>query len=167
MAHFSKKTSQTSKRYCPSPLSSGTQTVDLRLWTPKPLVSWSDFVSYGAAIPNESSFAARCSRPRNKAPPIHKTPSQSRPYLYPKTLRTHPLLDQFPWHPNQILPSNAVPVVGVDTDEQQEAWGCLYIKFRDSFCSQLSWCLAARLDLLTHRLHSGSTAIEEPITSPA
>ena len=127
-----------SKKFCPSPLSLGTQTVDLRLWTPRPLVSWNDFVSYGAAIPSELSFAARCSHSHDKAPPIRKTPSRSQPYPYPKTLWTHPLLDQFPWHPNRMLLSDTVPVVDVNTNEQQEAWRCLYIKFRDSFRSQMS-----------------------------
>ena len=84
-----------------------------------------------------------------------------------RSLLTHPLLDQFPWHPNRMLPSNAVPVVDVDTDEQQEAWGCLYIKFRDSFHSQLSWCLAAHLNLLTRHLHSDLTATGGLTTSPA
>ena len=141
--------------------------MDLRLRTPRPLVSWSDFVSYGAVIPSESSFAARCSRSHDKAPHIPRTPSQSQPYPYPRILITHPLLDQIPWHPNRMLPSDAVPVVDVDTEDQQEAWGCLYIKFRDSFCSQLSWCLAACSDLLTHHLHLGSTAIGDLTTSPA
>ena len=141
--------------------------MDLRLRTPRPLVSWNDFVSYGAAIPSESSFVARCLRSRAKVPPIQPTPFPSRPYLYPKTLQTHPLLDQFPWHPKRMLPSDAVPVVDVDTEDQQEAWGCLYIKFRDSFRSQLSWCLAAHHDLLTRLLPSDSTAIAGPTTSPA
>ena len=141
--------------------------MDLRLRTPRPLISWSDFVTYGAAILNESSFTARCSRSPVKAPPIQSTPFPSQPYPYPKTLRTHPLLDQFPWHPNRMLPSNEVPVVDIDTDNQQEAWGCLYIKFRASFHSQLSWCLAARHDLLTRRLRSGLTAIEDLTTFPA
>ena len=141
--------------------------MDLRLRTPKPPVSWSDFVSYGAAIPNKLSFAARCSHSHDQAPHIPRTPSQSRPYPYPKILITHPLLDQIPWHPNRMLPSDAVPVVDVDTDDQQEAWGCLYTKFRASFCSQLSWCLAAHHDLLTRHLHSDSIATGEPTTSPA
>ena len=162
-----KKTLQMSKKSCPSHLSLGTQTVDLRLQTLKHLVSWNDFIAYGAVIPNESSFAARCSRSRAKAPPIQPTPFPSQPYPYLKTLWTHPLLDQFPWHPNQMLPSDEVPVVDVDTDDQQEVWGCLYIKFRALFRSQLSWCLATRHDLLTHRLRSGSTAIEDPTTSLA
>ena len=160
-----KKTLLTSKKSSPLLLSSGTQTVDLRHQTPSPLTSWRDFVLYGATIPKESSFTAHCYHAA--APPIHKTPSLSQPYPYPKTLQTHPLLDQFPWHPNQMLPSNAVPKVGVDTDEQQEAWQCLYIKYRASFCSQLSWCLATHLNLLTCHLHSDSTTTKGPTTSLA
>ena len=160
-----KKTSRMLKKSCPSPLSLGTQTVDLRPRTPKPPVSWNDFVSYRATIPNELSFAARCSRSHDKAPPILKTPSPSRLYPYPRILITHPLLDQVLWHPNRMLPSNVVPVVDVDTANQQEAWGCLYIKFRASFHSQLSWCLAARHNSLTHCLPLDSTAIAEPTIS--
>ena len=165
MAPFLKKMSRTSKKSYPSPLSSGTQTVDLRLRTPKPPISWSDFVSYSAAISNELSFVACCSHSHNKAPLTLKTPFPSWQYPYPRILITHPLLDQVLWHPNRMLPSDVVPVVDVDTDDQQEAWGCLYTKFRASFRSQLSWCLAARHDLLTRHLHSDLIAIREPTTS--
>ena len=167
MVLSSKKTLQMSKKSCPSPLSLGTQTMDLRLRTPKPLVSWSDFVSYGATILSESSFMACCSHSHTKVLHIQSTPSQSLPYLYPRMLQTHPLLDQFPWHPNRILLSDVVPMVDIDTDDQQEAWGCLYIKFRDLFHSQLSWCLTARLDSLTRCLHSDSTETEGLTISPA
>ena len=57
---------------------------------------WSDFVSYSAMIPSELSFATCCLRSRAAPLPICKTPSLSQPYQYPKTLQTHPLLDQFP-----------------------------------------------------------------------
>ena len=122
MAPSSKKMLQTSKQSYPSHPNLGTQTMDLRHQTPKPLISWSDFILYGATILSELSFATHCSRSHAMPPPIHKTPFPSQRYPYLRTLLTHLLLDQFLWHPNQMLPSDTVPMVDMDTDEQQEVW---------------------------------------------
>ena len=162
-----KKTLQTSKKSYPSPPSSGTQTVDLRHKTPSPLTSWKDFILYRAVIPSEWSFATHCSCSHTAPPHTLKIPSQSWPYLYPRTLLTHPLLDQFPWHLNQMLPSNTIPEVDVDNKKQRDIWQSLYEKYRAVFHSQLSWCLAAHHNLLTCCLHSDSIAIKGPIISPA
>jgi hypothetical protein len=128
----------------PSQTRLGVLTKALKARMMSPPASCPKSTSFGGPIPPHLSFVAR-SHQLPLAP--CKTLSQSRPY--PAVQSSHPLLNEELWHPNQMLPSNIAPAVNVDMEGQELAWCNLYLRFRESFCAQLSLCLISRHNLLT------------------
>jgi hypothetical protein len=129
------------------PTRSGILTEELKAKMMSLLDSCPSSTKFGGPVPPHQSFIA-CSCQRPSPPRIALFPSQ----LLPADQSS--LLPLGEWFLNQMLPSDAVPVVTGGRVAPGLVWCSRYFQYRDTFRAQLSLCLLLHHDSLTHHHHS-------------